>query len=234
MTEPNQPHVCPKCGTRAPRRALCRRRHAPVMMVPAPPLEDPRAAREVRYAEAIRLVDEGKARPQVEQAVGLWRRGFTGLEIARVMEVGRARAYELLGDPTQAKATKRKHRLYGACAVCEARVYNNGSTPPKRCRACDARLKNERARQRMLAALWEWAERYGSPPTASDWRRAPSTLRRLHPDRQRQILARHRDRHWPPASGVQNAFGSWNAALEAAGLEPLARGRRREPETPNA
>lgn len=65
-------------------------------------------------------------------------------------------------------------------------------------------------RERIVEALDEWADAHGSPPSMFEWRRSG-------------------DSH-PPASVVQERFGSWRAGLAAAGMTPRpSRPRRRGP-----
>ena len=52
----------------------------------------------------------------------------------------------------------------------------------------------------VLAALRAWSVRHGRPPLSTDWRRAAGDH--------------------PTAALVQHRFGSWRAALEAAGIAP--------------
>ena len=54
--------------------------------------------------------------------------------------------------------------------------------------------------ERILQALCEWERVHGAPPALREWRRAHATH--------------------PSAATVQRSFGSWNAAVAAAGLEP--------------
>ena len=67
-------------------------------------------------------------------------------------------------------------------------------------------------------AIRRWTRRYGEPPGADDWSAA---MARGRPEK----LARLRERDWPCAPTVQHYFGSWNAAIEAAGLTPRPRWR---------
>ena len=66
------------------------------------------------------------------------------------------------------------------------------------------------SREEIVAALQEFAQRHGKTPRPGDWTRMSSPGEPAHPSRQT----------------VVNQFGDWNAALEAAGLEPLPMGRR--------
>jgi hypothetical protein len=59
----------------------------------------------------------------------------------------------------------------------------------------------------ILAAIREWTYKHDTPPTAKTWRRAAM--------------------NHPAHTTVQRRFGSWNAAIAAAGYEPMTRGQRR-------
>jgi Homing endonuclease associated repeat len=56
----------------------------------------------------------------------------------------------------------------------------------------------------IVEALRAWTARHSRPPLSSDWRRSATDH--------------------PTAAFVQGRFGSWRAALEAAGVAPRARG----------
>ena len=55
-----------------------------------------------------------------------------------------------------------------------------------------------------------WAERYGRPPSSTDW--SQTHARR----RGGEALQRLRDGEWPPSSTVFDLYGSWAAALADA------------------
>jgi HNH endonuclease len=56
--------------------------------------------------------------------------------------------------------------------------------------------------RRILDALWDWEREHGRPPVHNEWLRADRGRRR------------------PTAETCKAVFGSWNAALEAAGFKP--------------
>jgi hypothetical protein len=62
------------------------------------------------------------------------------------------------------------------------------------------------SRETTLAALHAWAESRGRPPSLEQWRRASPAH--------------------PSAATVRRLFGTWNAAVEAAGFEARRPGRR--------
>jgi hypothetical protein len=67
-------------------------------------------------------------------------------------------------------------------------------------------------------AMVEWVRRYGDVPTMADW--DPVRARRLN---QAWRIARYEQDDWPSARSVTNHFGSFSAAVAAAGL--VARGQ---------
>jgi hypothetical protein len=76
-------------------------------------------------------------------------------------------------------------------------------------------------RDRVIKAIQAWAHRTGAPPTYKEWTRS------------RQNGYRWRGKRRPSAFHVRKLFGSWNAAIEAAGLPARARhgGGRHRPAT---
>ena len=62
------------------------------------------------------------------------------------------------------------------------------------------------SRARLIELIREFNAEHGRPPRSTDWAQASE--------------------RWPSAATVQNRFGTWAAALEAAGVPPVV-GRRR-------
>jgi hypothetical protein len=79
------------------------------------------------------------------------------------------------------------------------------------------------ARQRVLEDIRAWQRRFGEPPSALDWNR---TAARHSHGGWRWRRYESTGRSWPSAEGVRKLFGSWNAAIAAAGFAPRAPGRR--------
>ena len=72
-------------------------------------------------------------------------------------------------------------------------------------------------REALVSELRAWADAHGGePPRVMDWNRAYA----------RRHGARFEE-GWPTSYMVNAAFGSWNAAIRAAGMQP--RGRHRPP-----
>jgi hypothetical protein len=70
----------------------------------------------------------------------------------------------------------------------------------------------------ILAAIRAWAGETGRPPSSTDWNA---------PHGQESKWRRERD-GWPSGRLVSARFGSWEAAIIAAGFEPLQRHYGRE------
>lgn len=110
----------------------------------------------------------------------------------------------------------RKQTLYsGECVDCGAPTNgsNGAGAAGKRCAACAARHNHEErhwTRERIIEALRAFADQYGRSPRAND----PS------------LQASHQ---WPCSSIVVREFGTWNAGIEATGLEAMPVGHKTLP-----
>ena len=86
-------------------------------------------------------------------------------------------------------------------------------------RRAPARLRpNLTGPEAILEALVEWTRRYGDVPAMADW--DPVRARRLG---QTWRIARYQEGDWPSARSVAHHFGSFAAAVTAAGLVPRPR-----------
>lgn len=193
------------------------------------------------YAEAMALVDAGEARPQVTEIVGLLRRGLSVQEAADRLGIARSTAYQRLNDPTDERNHARKLRHYGTCLRCGGRTsYRAGGTADL-CLSCHRADIHETAVAWIVAEIHHWAELYGCPPSAPDWSLAAMRWRerayaegrtngRFSEARIAELERRHReDGPWPATNTAVRVFGSWSAAIEAAGFEPMpvSGGRRK-------
>lgn len=122
----------------------------------------------------------------------------------------------------------RKTTLYaGECCDCGASTCGDGgrASAPKRCAPC---AHAEQAAQSywqpelILTRIREWNARYGSPPTAADWN--PALIRSAV--RRDAVRATFDAGDWPYVTEVVRRFGSWNAAIKAAGCTPRKSGGR--------
>lgn len=104
-------------------------------------------------------------------------------------------------------ATVRRYLRAHLCPDCGGPVV---SPRGRRCTSCAPKVRPRNwASQSLLLALRAWGDEHGAPPSTEDW--SPSA------DRRRR-WAREYPR-WPSATQVQCAFGTWGAALEAAGYQ---------------
>ena len=183
-----------------------------------------------RYPLAKRMVEDGTASPQVRRAVELLLDGKVAREIGAEMGLSTSFAQELLADPTGEKADARRRKNHGRCKSCGAKTFNGGSVDvPAQCARCFRRERHEKAQARVIHAIQRWVGLYGKPPTAMDWDLSTARSKAV-PERLAEIEERHRGHDWPYPENAQRLFGSWNAAIRAAGFEPVRPGQRRDPE----
>ena len=156
--------------------------------------------------------------------VQLRAQGLVWREIGERLGISLQTAHEYATDPTGEKAHARKTKA--RCRDCGTSIRSDHpSYPQLRCVPCDSAHRRTSYKAWVIDRIQDWADRFGDPPTASDWNRAPST-RANHPAAAlRQDDAS--DQEWPCTNGARLVFGSWNAAIRAAGYEPLRSGSGR-------
>lgn len=116
----------------------------------------------------------------------------------------------------------RQRTLYtGTCLDCGSATYSGDATPPQRCKHCAPGQRRIWTKETVVRAIQAWTRETGTPPTAVDWNAAQAVARR-HPEKAEKF---HDDDAWPNTASVQAVFGSWSAALGAAGVAPLAQGK---------
>lgn len=167
---------------------------------------------------------ENHARVKALRDLGLLHR-----EIADRTGLSRSYVAELLADPAGDAARARKALYAGVCVDCQGPTSGSEgpSNVPQRCALCAARHQSENRKWtpgKVIAAIQWFDELFGAPPTTGDF--CPSLIRRCSPGRIVQAKERAAAGGWPTIAVCAELFGSWNAALEAAGFEP-ARGARR-------
>lgn len=77
-------------------------------------------------------------------------------------------------------------------------------------------------REAIVERVQAWVETYGQPPTAQEWNPAMARARGRHDIAERW----EQDGCWPTTTTTQYVFGSWSAAIAAAGFTPRAPGQR--------
>src|SRR5438270_1689899 len=129
-----------------------------------------------------------------------------GLSIAQIADrLGRSpatiKAY--FYDPTGEKARAVKARYQGVCRGCGAYTQpRNGKGDAYRyCKRCrPGAIQRKWTRERVIAAMREWHERYGRLPSSYDWSRT-------HANRRGGLaLRRLSEGEWPAASVVTPLF----------------------------
>ena len=112
-----------------------------------------------------------------------------------------------------------KARYQGVCRGCGAYTQpRNGKGDAYRyCKACHpGAIERRWTRERVLAAMHAWGDRYGELPSSCDWSRAHARRRGG------EALERLVEGDWPSAGVVTDVFGRWAAAREAAAGERSA------------
>ncbi len=153
-----------------------------------------------------------------QRAVTLARhyREAEGLSIAQIAgRLGRSpatiKAY--FYDPTGEKARAVKARYSGVCRGCGAYTQprNGKGDAYAYCKACHpGAIERRWTRERVLAAMRDWRERFGRLPSSYDWSRTHARRRGG------EALARLAEGEWPAASVVTRLFGTWSAACAVA------------------
>jgi len=90
------------------------------------------------------------------------------------------------------------------CPLCAKERNYNSAHRRGPCKECISK----RARAEVIAAIQKYHRLHGRTPAARDWLHGPSG--------------------WPYTASVQSLFGSWNAAIAAAGFIPRRVGERED------
>lgn len=160
-----------------------------------------------------------KTPERVAEAQRLREQGQTYAQIGERFGVSIKTAHQWVTDPDGTRMRARKDTYAGECVNCGAWTSGQaGRRDDPRCPACAADLRRIWTPEAIILAIQDWAHEHNDEPP------------RAHPD-----WAKSGDCH-PSVSYVQEIFGSWNAAIAAAGFEPTPvshyrdesqRGRRR-------
>lgn len=144
----------------------------------------------------------------------LWR------EISERLGLSLSTVHEYYHDPDGDQARARKARSDGVCVDCGGRTVGNGVRAAERCRKCaSAGRSREWTRTVIIGVFQWWADEHGEPPRTIDFNAyAARKARRVETaERTERYQA---DGLIPCHTTVFSVFGSWTAAMVAAGFEP--------------
>jgi hypothetical protein len=152
--------------------------------------------------------------PERRRAAALARhyRDMAGLsirEISRRLGCAEATVKAYLYDPTGEKARAVKRRYRGVCRGCGAPTTARGGKGDayQFCKNCHpGAIAPTRTRDWVREAMHQWRQRYGRPPSSTDWSRTHARRRGG------EALTRFQARDWPAPSTVIDIYGSWPAA----------------------
>jgi Sigma-70, region 4 len=139
--------------------------------------------------------------------------GLSIAEIARRLGRAEATVKAYLYDPSGEKARVVKLRYQGVCRGCGAptAARRGKGDAYEFCKSCHpGAIAPTRTREWVRGAMRDWRQRYGRPPSSTDWSRTHARRRGG------QALKRLRDADWPPPSTVIDMYGSWAAAVADA------------------
>jgi hypothetical protein len=125
-----------------------------------------------------------------------------------------------------------RKRSYGRpCLDCGTitDVSNGRAKAPLRCAKCTPIAARIWTHDTIINAIQLYAHRYGHPPSATDWN--PAHARAVGRDDWADRF--YKDGDYPYVPIVQGRFGTWNAAIAAAGFTPRGRGEH-GPDRPRA
>lgn len=146
--------------------------------------------------------------------------GATYDEIANETGLPYRTVWHWIDDPTGEKKRARVDSYRTPCIKCGA--LTDGSIGRRRegedavCRRCAPNHYRIWDRDAIVCAIQEWADQNGGiPPTATDWN--PAMARAIDKPEKADKFS---EACWPHVVTVQSYFGTWNAAIKAAGFEP--------------
>jgi transposase len=162
---------------------------------------------------------------RLEQIETLEREGLSAREIGERLDLSPKTVRAYRADPERRRELERRERYRGRCRRCGRPTSGAGgkAAAPPLCAACTRELARVWTDERIVAAIRDWQQRGGEPPTVSDW--SPAQAPAEHRGSQRYQAEPER---WPSAALLRRRFGSFGAALEAAGFARRAPGARRQ------
>lgn len=130
-------------------------------------------------------------------------------EIAVAVDAPRSTVSSWLDPDRRAKQARRRLRYRGTCVDCGAPTdgSNGRERAAKRCATCAAEHQHKSrtwTRETILAAFHRYFDEHGDQPSAA-------------------LVNQSRPAGFPPTGTVQREFGSWSAAIRAAGWRPWAK-----------
>lgn len=163
---------------------------------------------------------------RVAEAIAMREQGMLLREIAAHFGVAIPTIDAWLHDPDGARMKARKDSYAVPCIDCgEPTSGSEGRRDEPRCQGCANRVAGAAAklwtRAALILAIQEWAHEYGEPPAVADWN---AVLCRAMNDEARALRYENSAAagKCPCHNTPIRAFGSWNAAIEAAGFTPRA------------
>lgn len=144
--------------------------------------------------------------------------GMTFQAITDALGVGKSTVANWIYDPDGSKKRARIDSYAGSCRDCGKPTdgSNGPHHAPERCLGCATELLKSASAKWMIESIQRWADEHGGvPPRSTDW----NVAQRLERGELR-AAEEYRAGDWPATSGLPAKFGSWNAAIEAAGFEP--------------
>lgn len=158
-----------------------------------------------------------------EWAAALRADGWLIQAIADELEVSRSYASQLIHDPDGSRLRARKDSYRGVCEDCGGPTGGSDGPPAARCVTCiRVRRHADRywTRDTIVRAFRAFHVRFGRSPATTDINgRCPSQSPRYSPERRAEIEAIAASGFRLPVPWlVAREFGSWNTALDAAGL----------------
>jgi hypothetical protein len=145
------------------------------------------------------------------------------IEIAERLGLTPSTVRDYYRDPRGERNRRNRDRYRGSCELCgRATTGGRGYRAPRQCARCARARSRVWSADLILAAIRDWRALTGAAPTVPDWSPA-------HADEDHPGAARFRAEpgRWPSVAAVQAHFGSFSAALAAAGVEPAPRGARK-------